>query len=123
FMFSSRTPLDLTPNRLALAVEARRRERRPVVDLTDANPTTAGFHYPQDLLAALSTPAALTYEPSPFGGAAARRAVAREYERRGLAIDAERIVLTASTSEAYGMLFKLLADAGDEVLTPRPSYP
>jgi hypothetical protein len=34
-----------------------------------------------------------------------------------------RIALTASTSEAYGCLFKLLADAGDEVLIPRPSYP
>ena len=35
----------------------------------------------------------------------------------------ERIALTASTSEAYGCLFKLLTDAGDEVLIPRPSYP
>jgi hypothetical protein len=35
----------------------------------------------------------------------------------------ERIVLTASTSEAYSLLFKLLCDPGDVVLTPRPSYP
>ena len=35
----------------------------------------------------------------------------------------ERILLTASTSEAYGYLFKLLTNPGDEVLVPRPSYP
>jgi alanine-synthesizing transaminase len=33
------------------------------------------------------------------------------------------VVLTASTSEAYSVLFKLIAEAGDEVLVPRPSYP
>src|ERR1019366_8943823 len=30
---------------------------------------------------------------------------------------------TASTSEAYAFLFKLLCDPGDEVLVPVPSYP
>lgn len=38
-------------------------------------------------------------------------------------MDPSRILLTASTSEAYAYLFKLLADPGDEILTPRPSYP
>ena len=49
--------------------------------------------------------------------------MARDYARRGCRVPPERIVLTASTSEAYGCLFKLLGDAGDEVLVPRPSYP
>jgi hypothetical protein len=31
--------------------------------------------------------------------------------------------MTASTSEAYSWLFKLLCDPGDNVLVPRPSYP
>ena len=53
----------------------------------------------------------------------ARRAIARDYERQGLSVPPERIVLTVSTSEAYSLLFKLLADGGDEVLVPRPSYP
>ena len=53
----------------------------------------------------------------------ARRAVAADYARRGIGVDAERIVLTASTSEAYSLLFKLLAAPGDDVLVPRPSYP
>ncbi len=49
--------------------------------------------------------------------------MARDYERQGVRVDAGRVVLTASTSEAYSLLFKLLAEAGDEVLVPRPSYP
>jgi aspartate/methionine/tyrosine aminotransferase len=49
--------------------------------------------------------------------------VAREYAARGVAVDPERIVLTASSSESYGFLFKLLCDPGDAVLTPAPSYP
>jgi hypothetical protein len=53
----------------------------------------------------------------------ARTAVARDYARRGIATAADRIVLTSSTSEAYSLLFKLLCNAGDEVLVPRPSYP
>jgi aspartate/methionine/tyrosine aminotransferase len=53
----------------------------------------------------------------------ARAAVARDHARRGIEVTPGRIALTASTSEAYGCLFKLLTDAGDEVLVPRPSYP
>ena len=49
--------------------------------------------------------------------------MAREYAARGVTIDPERIVLTASSSEAYGFLFKLLCDPGDTVLVPTPSYP
>ena len=54
---------------------------------------------------------------------AARAAVAREFARQGLAVPPDRVVLTSSTSEAYSLLFKLLCDAGDEVLIPQPSYP
>jgi aspartate/methionine/tyrosine aminotransferase len=80
--------------------------------------------YPQDLLAPLSDPAALTYRPSAFGLDEARAAIAETYQRRGLRVDAERIVLTASTSEAYSLLFKLLCDPGrSDVVTPAPSYP
>jgi alanine-synthesizing transaminase len=49
--------------------------------------------------------------------------VAIDALRHGIDLDPARIVLTASTSEAYGFLFKLLCDPGDEVLVPRPSYP
>jgi aspartate/methionine/tyrosine aminotransferase len=120
--FSGRVPADLGSNRLALAVR-RARSSGPLLDLTESNPTRAGFDYPPDLLAPLAHPRGLVYEPSPMGLHATRCAVAAEFHRRGLRVAPERIVLTASTSDAYSLLFKLLADAGDEVLVPRPSYP
>jgi len=122
-MFSSRTPDNLTPNRWTRALAELRRAGRAFVDLTESNPTRAQFDYPADLLAHLADPRALTYAPDPFGMSDARAAVARDYRRRGVEIDPTRLVLTSSTSEAYSFVFKLLADPGDEVLVPRPSYP
>ena len=122
-MFSTRTPEDLTPNRLTEALNAARAAGRTILDLTESNPTRAGFDYPADLLRLLADSRGLMYAPSPFGLLEARAAVARDYARRGVHATPERIALTASTSEAYGCLFKLLTDAGDEVLIPRPSYP
>jgi aspartate/methionine/tyrosine aminotransferase len=121
-MFSSRVPADLAPNRLTRALrEARGRD---LVDLTITNPTVAGIRYPARLLERLASPAALTYEPSPFGLERARAAIARDYARRGIAVATERVLLTASTSEAYSLLFKLLCEPdGDAVLVPVPSYP
>ena len=107
-----------------MALARARVEGHPLLDLTESNPTCAGIPYARDaILAALAAPGALVYEPASFGLAAAREAVARELSAQGPAVDASRVVLTASTSEAYAFLFKLLCDAGDEVLVPVPSYP
>ncbi len=122
-MFSERVPGQLSANRLAAAVAARRAAGGPILDLTESNPTRAGIAYPLALLAPLADPRGLRYDPRPFGLPSARQAVSADYARRGVAIAADRVVLTASTSDAYGWLFKLLADAGDEMLVPRPSYP
>jgi aspartate/methionine/tyrosine aminotransferase len=122
-MFSDRVPRELAANRLTQAVAGLTRAGRPFTDLTLSNPTRAGFDYPADLLAPLADARALEYAPSPPGLRSAREAVAQDYARQGIDVAADRIVLTASTSDAYSMLFKLLADAGDEVLVPRPSYP
>jgi len=92
-----------------------------VIDLTESNPTRVGLAYPEEeILESLADRRSLTYEPHPFGLAAAREAVAREMNG---AVDPDRIVLTASTSEAYAFLFKLLGDPGDVVCVPRPGYP
>lgn len=122
-MFSDRVPADLVPNRLTQAIAERRREGREFVDLTESNPTRVGFDYPADLLAPLADARGLEYRPEPFGAVPARAAIADDYRRRGVAVAADRVVLTTSTSEAYSLLFKLLANAGDDVLVPRPSYP
>src|SRR5262245_14441048 len=122
-MFSDRVPSDLKQNRLADALADRKRRHQPILDLTSSNPTRAGLSYPPDLLAPLASPRGLVYAPEPLGLLEARRAVVADFERRGLTTTVDRIALTASTSEAYSVLFKLLCAPGDEVLIPRPSYP
>ena len=122
-MFSERVPRSLEPNRITHAIRRVRSARRALIDLTISNPTRAGIGYPPDILEPLSSPEALTYDPQPFGLASARRAVADDYTRRGVHVDPDHIVLTASTSEAYSTLFKLLCAPGDAVLVPVPSYP
>ncbi len=122
-LFSSRFHWNLEPNRIARALEDKRRLGGRLLDLTESNPTRAGLHYPAEFVQALADPRILLYDPAPAGLREAREAVARYYEARGIAVAPERILLTASTSEAYAYLFKLLADPGDEVLVPRPSYP
>jgi alanine-synthesizing transaminase len=121
--FSSRLPGDLTTNRLTAALAAARAAGQAIVDLTESNPTRAGFEYPADLLTPLAAPRGLVYEAAALGITAARAAVAGDFARRGRSVLPDRIVLTASTSEAYSFLFKLLCEPGDEVLVPVPSYP
>jgi aspartate/methionine/tyrosine aminotransferase len=97
---------------------------RPVLDLTESNPTQAALPYDRDaILASLAKPSSLLYEPASFGLSAARETIAGDLSADGAPVESSRVVLTASTSEAYAFLFKLLCDPGDEVLVPRPSYP
>jgi aspartate/methionine/tyrosine aminotransferase len=120
-VFSARTDWNLTENRLSQALAKRRAAGHDVIDLTESNPTRAGFAYDEAAIrAALSDARVLDYAPHPRGLLEARRAVADYY---GGKVDPEHVVLTASTSEAYSFLFKLLCDPGDTVLVPRPSYP
>jgi alanine-synthesizing transaminase len=120
--FSRRTAWDLSENPLARELARARASGRALADLTESNPTRAGFGG-ERLVALLGDPRGAAYAPEPLGHPAARAAVARYYEERGLALDAERVCLSASTSEAYGWIFKLLCERGDEVLVPAPSYP
>jgi aspartate/methionine/tyrosine aminotransferase len=117
---SRRVPADLSLNRLA---EARLQSGEIPYDLTVSNPTACGFPYPSDLLAGLAETRGLNYDPDPRGPHDARRVIASRYEQWGPPPDPDRVVLTASTSEAYSYLFRLLFDPGDTVLVPSPSYP
>ena len=94
-----------------------------LLDLTESNPTRCGFNYPKQLLDPLRDPSALSYDPDPKGLLCAREAVASIYQAKGAQIHPAKIVLTASTSEAYGFLFRLLCNPGDQILVPSPSYP
>jgi aspartate/methionine/tyrosine aminotransferase len=119
-MFSRRTPASFAPNPLTRAVAERRATGLRLDDLTISNPTQCGIPYPEAaLLAALSDPRSLTYEPSAKGLTGAREAIAAWH----CGLDPERLILAGSTSEAYGWLFRLLCNPGQAVLAPRPSYP
>ncbi len=119
-MLSGRTPGDRRVNRLTAALRAR---RAPPLDLTVTNPTAVGLDLPGDPLAPLAGAGGRLYAPDPQGLPAAREAVGRYYGERGVSADPARILLSASSSEAYGWLFKLLCDPGDAILVPAPSYP
>ena len=108
----------------AAAVREARASGRRVYDLTQSNPTRCGFEYDADaLLGALGDRRALVYDPDPRGLLTAREAVAGYYTDHGAAVTPGDLVLTTSTSESYSFLFRLLCDAGDEVLVAQPSYP
>ena len=118
--FSSRVPLSLEPGPWARRLAALRAQGRPLIDLTDHNPTTASLDYLSELP---SLDAGGPYEPDPAGLLVAREAVSAYYRDRRIHVDPDSVVLTASTSEAYAHAFRLLCDPGDTVLVPRPSYP
>lgn len=117
--FATRVPGDLSANRITRALRAT----TPRYDLTVSNPTEVGLDHAPAVLTSLGDPAGLRYRPDPRGLRVTREAVAGEFARLGARVDADRIVLTASTSEAYAFLFKVLAEPGDEILVPTPSYP
>jgi alanine-synthesizing transaminase len=122
-VLSPRLPPQAEANALTRALDSLHARGVDVVDLTESNPTRSGICYADGLLQPLADAAALKYEPHPFGLLSARNAVAADQQRRGASVDPAQVVLTASTSEAYSWLFKLLCKAGDTVLVPQPSYP
>jgi len=123
-MFASRTNWNLKTNRLADALERHKASGRVLLDLSASNPTECGFHYDgQGIMRALCHPASLQYHPDPRGLASARQAVAGYYAGRSESVAIDDLVLTASTSEAYSFVFRLLCNAGDELLIPTPGYP
>jgi aspartate/methionine/tyrosine aminotransferase len=121
--FSKRTDWNTEESELALAHRKRLQAGLPIADLTASNPTRCGFAFDPELLAALTDPQALDYDPQPRGLLRARQAVCRYYADHGIALDPRQIVLTTSTSEAYSFLFRLLCDPGSEILVPQPGYP
>ena len=122
--FSKRTQWDLQESAYSAALQLAKL-RGALLDLTASNPTTCGLiadaqHWRETLLAADSS----IYDPNPRGMCSARVSVAKYYwEQTKTTLDPDNIFLTTSTSEAYSFLFRLLCDAGDEILIAQPSYP
>src|SRR5579864_4899261 len=123
-MFSRRTEWKLTPNRFTQVQHELQAAGKAVLDLTISNPTRAGLHYDSEtILQALVNPKALDYDPQPKGLRSAREGVAGYYRKQHDEIDPDAIVLTTSTSEGYSYVLRLLCNAEEEVLVPKPSYP
>jgi len=121
--FSQRTNWNTEESELARAHRLRLAAGLPIADLTASNPTRCGFAYDPSLLGALASPQALDYDPQPRGLLSARQAVCGYYASHGVKVALEQIVLTTSTSEAYSFLFRMLCDAGSEIIALQPGYP
>ena len=123
-MFSQRTGWSLSSNQLIARLTTLQNEGKPIIDLTESNPTRCGISYPQDeILSVFHDTKNIIYEPSSQGIVEARRAICGYYKEKSFDISSERIFLTASTSEGYSFLFRLLLNPHDHILVPRPSYP
>jgi len=123
-MFASRTNWNLKPNRLAEALEQHKASGGRLRDLSASNPTECGFRYDAAaIMRSLCAPASLQYHPDPKGLKSARQAVSDYYAENGEQVSIDDLILTASTSEAYSFIFRLLCNPGDEILIPTPGYP
>lgn len=112
--FSSRADIS-APNPIAAAQASAATAGITLGKLNDSNPTRHGLA-PQEI--------PNVYEANPRGPKAARESLAGFLgDQSGRAVDPERLYLLSSTSEAYSWLIKLLCDAGDAVLAPKPGYP
>lgn len=106
----------------ARAVEA---QGRAVRYLNIGDPVAFGFNTPPHLIEAVTRAmrdGRNTYMPSP-GIPEAREAVVGEYAARGVDVPADRALITAGTSEGIELALNAIADEGDEVLVPSPTYP
>lgn len=121
--FSRRAPGSYELNDWSARIAARRAAGAALIDLTETNPTRVGLTGEVVIPSAWQAGALARYDPDACGAAMAREAVARYYVDRGSTVDPAHILLSTGTSESYAHLFRVLADAGDTVLVPRPSYP
>jgi len=129
---SSSIPVAQRVNRFTYAIrnivaEAQRVEAtgKRVRYLNIGDPVAFGFHTPPHLIEAVER--ALRdghngYGPS-AGLASAREAVAAEYTTRGFPVGADRVFITAGTSEGIELALTAMVDEDGEVLVPMPTYP
>ena len=131
-MLSSRLPKDLSPSPFFAELERAKAEvlaecacvnAAPFIDMTVSSPVRAGLPIDMDAAVEEARKDFGCWNPDAAGWMSAREAVVEYYRARGGNFDAGQIILTASTSEAYSILFKAFCDPGDVILTPMPGYP
>ena len=111
--FSSRVDIS-EPNPIAKAEAEAKTSGITLGKLNDSNPTKHALA--PELLPDI-------YGAEPHGQRYAREALAAFLQGRGNDVAVEDLYILSSTSEAYSWLIKLLCDAGDAVLAPKPGYP
>ena len=130
-MLSSRLPKDLSPSPFFAELERVKASAKKdaaegglsFIDMTVSSPVKAGLPIDMDAAVEAARKDFGCWNPDAAGWMSAREAVAEYYRERGGNFDAGQIILTASTSEAYSVLFKAFCDPGDVILTPMPGYP
>lgn len=143
--FSSRVDIS-APNPIAAAEAAAKANGIALSKLNDSNPTRHGLApelvpsvYTADprgpraareaLAAFLNTAKAVdasspqSTSPAASEGGNERHAAFNNANTAIEGVDPDALYLLSSTSEAYSWLIKLLCDAGDAVLAPKPGYP
>jgi alanine-synthesizing transaminase len=110
-----------------IVAEARKVEAtgRKVRYLNIGDPIPFGFHTPAHLIAAVEKAMRDGHNgyTASVGVESVREAVAHEFTSRGMPLSADRTLVTSGTSEGIELTLGALADAGDEVLVPTPTYP
>lgn len=112
-------------NPLQLELERLTSNGTPILDLSDTNFHRNGYVFPREILEPLMQDylRERSYDPDSKGDRAARESIAAYYERSRAPVDPSNIIITASSSESYSLLFSHLASPGDNVLLPSPTYP
>ena len=122
--FAKRTQWDVSDNEFSARMAELKKDGRPLFDLTVSNPLRCGLDLSGlDIAGSFDKDGLLDYRPDPLGLPSAREVVKAYYAEKGVNVPASRLLLTASTSDAYSYIFRLLCEADDEVLIPAPSYP
>lgn len=130
-MLSSRLPKDLSPSPFFAELERAKACAKKdaaegglsFIDMTVSSPVKAGLPVKMDAAVESVRKDFGCWNPDAAGWKSAREAVVEYYRERGGNFTAGQIILTASTSEAYSVLFKTFCDPGDVILTPMPGYP
>lgn len=119
---SKRLPEDLSPTPFFTELE-HLKQSKDYIDLTISSPIKVGLTIDLEHAVNCAHKNFANYAPNAMGANFARKAVESYYKERGGAFCAGQIMLAASTSELYSVLFKVFCNPGDVILTPMPGYP
>jgi len=120
-MISNKFSGDFSENNISHKISDLKEKGIELLNLIESNPTVCGFDYNSELiLDSFRSANNLKYNPSYDGILLTKEKIA-ELHRKDLAMN--DITLTAGTSESYSYLLKMLANPGDNILIPKPSYP